>query len=228
MGSIKQFFKTIDWYKTSLGLMILLVGSLLCVTTLIVPYVREVRKQEVILNVEQTSHDKAKARYEEESKKLADFKKENARIIAGFHNSFDPKAFSNGFGDTTMLEFAQNGNGEDKAYNYTTYDVTAGFNSPRKFFDLLSSLGDASFIAQITYPIVVASKNGTIYSSFGMKTFVLPNKKDKRKPSVEEGSDSPIKHDVNATQGEATHGETPAHEAVPAAEHAPAAHGSGH
>lgn len=189
MAAIKQLLSRVDWYKTILGLMILLFGSLLLVTTLIIPYVREVKKQNVILGVEKTSYEKAKAKFEEEDKRLKEFKKENAKQIGGFHTSFNPTSFSSVFGQATLLEFAPKDSGEEKVYKFNSYDVTAGFKSPRDFFDLLKTLDDANFISQITYPVVVTSKNGVIYSAFGMRTYIIANEKAKRKPSVEEGSE---------------------------------------
>lgn len=201
-------FPKIDWYKTILSLMILLFGSLLLVTTLIVPYIREVRKQNVILGVEKTSHDKAKMRFEEETHKLNDFKKENARFIGGFHNAFNPKAFTAGFGGATLLEFIKTGQSEEKAYIQNDYNVTAGFDNPTKFFDLLRTLDDSNFIAKIAYPIVIASKNGVIYSSFGIKTFALANPNAKRKPSVEEGHESIAKDNNVSAAASVAHEES--------------------
>jgi hypothetical protein len=63
-------------------------------------------------------------------------------------------------------------------------------------------LDESNFIAKIGYPIVIASKDGVIYTSFNINTYSL-KPKAKRKPQTVE--QAPTISEANTTNSHSTH-----------------------
>jgi len=152
----------------------------------LVPTVRSLKKQATEYEIEQRSYKAVKDIYEEESTKLAEFKKENSRILVGLVTPFDASNFKKTNEKyLSSLEIAKIGSSPEGEYNCEDYNVTIGFKAPYSMFSFFEAVETNKNVLKIQTPLVMGTEqDGAILANFILRTYAadLNTKKTANKP----------------------------------------------
>jgi len=157
----------------------------------LVPTVRSLKKQATEYEIEQRSYKSVKGIYEEESAKLAEFKKENSRILVGLVTPFDAVNFKKTNEKYLgSLDIAKIGSSPEGAYSCEDYNVTIGFKAPNSMFSFFEAIETNKNVLKIQTPLVMGTEqDGAILANFVLRTYAadLGGKKTANKPHALSG-----------------------------------------
>lgn len=180
------------------ALTFLLIFTAICVislTTMLVPSIRDYKKQNDIYKIEYSLYLKAKERYDEENAKLQNLKTTNSKIIAALARKTD---------EGSLLQIAKNhfvktdikkiGTLErDGGFFYEDYNVTSTFKAPKEIFGFLKAVSEENAVVKVQTPLVMAGTNSGLISNFALRVYYMDTPKEakpqKTTPEKPQGSE---------------------------------------
>ncbi|MGE4397996.1 MAG: hypothetical protein AB7D29_00625 [Campylobacterales bacterium] len=165
------------------ALTFLLVFTAICVislTTMLVPSIRDYKKQNDIYKIEYSLYLKAKERHDEESAKLQNLKTANSKIIAALGRKTD---------ETSLLQVAKNHFAKtdikkigalqkEGGFFYEDYNVTSAFKTPKEIFGFLKSISEENAVVKVQTPLVMAGNDGGLISNFALRVYYMDTPKE--------------------------------------------------
>lgn len=165
------------------ALTFLLVFTAICVislTTMLVPSIRDYKKQNDIYKIEYSLYLKAKERHDEESAKLQNLKTANSKIIAALGRKTD---------ETSLLQVAKNHFAKtdikkigalqkEGGFFYEDYNVTSTFKAPKEIFGFLKSISEENAVVKVQTPLVMAGNDGGLISNFALRVYYMDTPKE--------------------------------------------------
>ena len=160
-----------DLTKAMSFLLVFVAMALIIGVGFIVPTVRTINKQNVLLEVESRSHKGIKERFDDENSKISNLKKDNEASLASLTKTFNSVAFEKivqqKYGDVKLQKI---GSSKDGEYIFDTYGVTISFNTPKDMFDFFDSVENSGSLIKIITPFTIASTgNKSIVASFYLR-----------------------------------------------------------
>jgi hypothetical protein len=171
MPDNKQF----DLTKALAFLLLFVSIFVISLTVLLIPTIRDYKKQNDIYKIEYSTYLKAKERFDSESARLKTLKETNQKIIAALGKKTDEASIislaKNYFKKTDVAKVGK----MDKEDNffYEDFNVTSSFKSPKDMFSFLKALSEENAVAKVKSPLVMANNNGTVLCNFGIRVYYL-------------------------------------------------------
>jgi hypothetical protein len=148
----------------------------------LVPTVRNINKQTMLLEVESRSYKGIKERYDDENAKLNALKKENETLISALGTSFNPVTFQKSQKSKMgSVQLQKTSNEMDGDYFIDKYSVAIAFDNPKSLFEFIDSIDHSGSLIKIVTPLSIASTaNKGIAANFYLRaiTVNLGTKKD--------------------------------------------------
>lgn len=155
----------------------------LSLTVLLVPAIREYKKQNGIYKIEYSLYLKAKEREDEESNKLKALKSANAKLIAALEKKADETALS-----TLSRRYFKKvdikrvgGLEKEDSFFYEDFNVTTSFDTPKELFGFLKALSEENAVVKVKTPLVIAQSQGGLISNFMLRTYYINPPKEPKK-----------------------------------------------
>jgi|GEM_PF-1278540 len=178
-----------DLTKALSFLLVFIAMAMIIGVGFLVPTVRSLNKQSILLEVETRSYNAVKEKYDEESRRLNTLKKENETALTAITTTFDAKLFQK----TTQsgvktFQIQKIDESTEGPYSFVNYGVSMTVQNPKAIFDFLDNIGRSGSLIQIVTPITISTaNNGDIIASFYLKaitTELASEKSDKRSAKI--------------------------------------------
>ncbi len=195
--------KKFDLTKAISFLLLFTAICVLSITVLLVPAIRDYKKQNDIYKIEYSLYLKAKERHDEESAKLKALKTANAKIIAALEKRTDEttlSALSRGYFKKTDIKKIGEMDREG-GFLYEDFNVTTSFNTPKELFGFLKALSEENAVVKVKTPLVMAGVNDALISNFVLRVYYMDGKKlqeshqetkETTKPAEQKTAPSPV------------------------------------
>ena len=166
-------------YLLSLMLVLLLLVIIFSFSVLI-PEGKEYRQQRLALKKENYELRRYKNYEEDTLSKLKKLQTEHRHIITAFDTSFNPSRFQKQNKDFFKSLSITKRNQLEKEDGFLVYEVntTSSIHSPKSFYGFLDAINKGDWIIGINFPINFKRQTDVIKSSFTMKIYKVPQKKD--------------------------------------------------
>ncbi len=165
------------------ALTFLLIFTAICVislTTMLVPSIRDYKKQNDIYKIEYSLYLKAKERYDEENAKLQNLKTTNSKIIAALAKKTDEGSLlqiaKNHFVKTDIKKIGALE--RDGGFFYEDYNVTSTFKAPKEIFGFLKAVSEENAVVKVQTPLVMAGTNSGLISNFALRVYYMDTPKE--------------------------------------------------
>lgn len=139
----------------------------------LVPTVRNLNKQSIVLAVETKSFKAVKEKYNEEETRLANLKKENESSIKALSTSFNQLTFQKesekNFG--TILQ--QTDSGSENGYSVIEYNVAMNFHKPSDLFSFLDTLDGMGSLVKIQTPVTISTTSDGLATNYYLRAITL-------------------------------------------------------
>jgi hypothetical protein len=171
MPENKQF----DLAKAIAFLLLFVSIFVISLTVLLIPSIRDYKKQNDIFKIEYSTYLKAKERFDGETERLKALKETNQKIIVALNKKTDEASITmlakNYFKKTDVTKVGK----IDKEGNffYEDFNVTANFKSPKDLFSFLKALSEENAVAKVKSPLVMANSSDSVLSNFGIRVYYL-------------------------------------------------------
>ena len=144
-------------------------------TVLLIPSIRDYKKQNDIYKIEYSTYLKAKERFDGENTKLKALKDANQKILVALGKKTDEASImalaKNYFKKTDVTKVGKIDKEGD--FFYEDFNVTSSFKSPKDMFSFLKALGEESAVAKVKSPLVMAHNNDSVLCNFGIRVYYL-------------------------------------------------------
>jgi len=175
--------KKFDFAKAITFLLIFVGICVFSLSILLVPAIREYKKQNDIYKIEYSLYLKAKERHDEESGKLKALKTTNAKILAALERKTDEASITglakNYFKKTEIKRVGVLE--KEGGFFYEDYNVTATFVTPKELFSFLKALSDENAVIKVKTPLIMSGTGDGLISNFILRAYYMnPPKESKR------------------------------------------------
>lgn len=175
--------KKFDLTKAITFLLIFTAICVLSLMTMLVPSIRDYKKQNDIYKIEYSLYLKAKERHDEESAKLKNLKNANAKIINALDRQTDEAVLTqtakNYFKKTEIIRVGALE--REGGFFYEDYNVTSTFAQPKNIFNFLKAISDENAVIKVKTPLVMASNNGDeLISNFTLRAYYMKRPKESK------------------------------------------------
>ncbi|MCI4398943.1 MAG: hypothetical protein JHC37_00135 [Campylobacteraceae bacterium] len=175
--------KKFDFAKAITFLLIFVGICVFSLSMLLIPAIREYKKQSDIYKIEYSLYLKAKERHDEESGKLKALKTTNAKILTALEKKTD---------ETSLVSLAKNyfkkseikkagALEKEGGFFYEDYNVTATFAAPKELFSFLKALSDDNAVVKVKTPLVMGTAGDGLISNFMLRVYYLNPPKEPKK-----------------------------------------------
>jgi len=175
--------KKFDLTKAISFLLLFTSICVLSLTILLVPSIRDYKKQNEIYKIEYSLYLKAKERHDEESNKLKALKNTNAKIIAALEKRTDEttlSALSRGYFKKTDIK-KLGGLDKEGGFFHEDFNVTTSFGTPKELFGFLKALSEENAVVKVKTPLVMAENREGLISNFNLRVYYMNPPKEPKK-----------------------------------------------
>ena len=175
MNKLDKSLEEFNLIKLLFFLLLFLVIALFMVLVLIVPNIKEHKRQKAMYQFELTTTQRVEAVLNEKEAQLQHLRSENRKVIEAFVNRFDEERFVRYVGE--FFEEVSLARLEQKEFerDFTMYElkVTSLLATPVKFYNFLESLKRYEGIVKADFPIEMRAEGKLIHATFNIKVFAL-------------------------------------------------------
>lgn len=144
-------------------------------TVLLIPSIRDYKKQNEIFKIEYATYLKTKERYDSENNRLKTLKETNKKILTALGKKTDEAAITtlakNYFNKTNVTKIGKLD--KEKSFFYEDFNVTASFKTPKNMFLFLKALSEENAVAKVQSPLIMAHGNDSVLCNFGIRVYYL-------------------------------------------------------
>ncbi len=175
--------KKFDLTKAISFLLLFLAICVISLTVLLIPAIRDYKKQNGVYKIEYSLYLKAKERHDEESGKLKALKNTNAKIIAALGKKTDEATLSTlsrgYFKKTDIKKIA--GLEKEGGFFHEDFNVTTSFGTPKELFGFLKALSEENAVVKVKTPLVMAHGPDGLISNFALRVYYMNPPKESKK-----------------------------------------------
>lgn len=170
--------KKFDLAKALTFLLIFTAICIISLTTMLVPSIRDYKKQNDIYKIEYSLYLKAKERHDEESAKLQNLKTTNEKIITALARKTDESSLlqiaKKHFAKTDIKKMGALE--KEGGFFYEDYNVTSTFKTPKEIFGFLKSISEENAVVKVQTPLIMAGNDSGLISNFALRVYYMDDK----------------------------------------------------
>lgn len=189
--------KKIDVAKAVTFLLIFTAISVISLVTMLVPIIRDYKKQSEIYKVEYSLYLKAKERHDEESKRLQTLKDANIKLITALSKTADQKNIQNLASrhfNSLKIDLIQK-KGEEGGFYYDEFNVTGSLTTPKELFLFLQKTSEDGSVLRVKTPLVLGGDERGLISNFTVRAYYdmgsAPTKSESKAPVHKPAAEHP-------------------------------------
>lgn len=163
--------KEIDVLKLIMFVLAFLLACVLVTVLLIVPSIKEYKKQKNAHHISLVNLGKMEQVYNVNAQALNEFRIEHARELNAINNTFNAEKFLEGahgfFEQASLSKLADID--DNTSFSLYELNVTAKMNTPQQFYNFIDFLNNYENIILLDFPVNMNARDAFIDTSFNIK-----------------------------------------------------------